>query len=228
MTIVVNNSVNSHSMQDSSYTESAHVLLYTFGRFILTGLGMLVCLSTFWLNYRLVGAIDSVEYSLTEILQEFLLAVDAALFVLIARKNTKLKEVAVLAGCFTLCMLVRELDFFFDSIAVHLWKIIVVCIVIFAFHKTLRLAGWRRTLNSMKEIIFSDGFGAIFYGMLMVLILSRVMGMNQLWAFTGAERSEYYIYKRFVEESLELCGYYIYSSGVFSLFLNTLKQDNRA
>ncbi len=215
-----------NSEKKTFFSENDKIIFKVFLRFFLISTCLIFCVFTFWIHCRLTNSIPACEYSFTEILQELLLFIDVVLFGIIAHKNKSLKESAILAGCFTACMFVRELDFLFDYVSNYLWKILVFAIVIAAFSLTFRKTGLKTTVSSLVNLTKADGFVEIFYGLLIVLIISRLMGMNIVWLFTDNINYDFYMHKRFVEETLELCGYCLYTIGVASILIKTSNESN--
>ncbi|MBQ2592013.1 MAG: hypothetical protein II567_01860 [Candidatus Riflebacteria bacterium] len=158
---------------------------------------------------------------MTEILQEILLFIDILMFGFIAYKNKILRESAILFAGFTACMLVRELDFLFDFFHRDLWKLFVFFIVILSFYVTFWKNGLNKTLSSLVRLTNSRGFSEVFYGIMLILVISRFMGMNKLWLINDYVKNDYYLHKRFVEETLELYGYCIYTIGLTTILLKS-------
>ena len=213
----IENKVN-HPIESSN-----KVLAQTIKKFIFIGLLISLCIFTFHIHCEYTKTVPPSEYSLTEIMQEVFLLIDIILYVIVAYKNKILKEASILAGCFTACMFVRELDFLFDFLARNSWKIIVTAIVIYSISATFLKKGLKVTFLFLANFTKHNGFNEIFHGMLMVLILSRFIGMNKLWSFGNVSNNDLYIYKRFIEKTLELCGYCLYTIGSALICLDSFK-----
>lgn len=197
------------------------ILFMLFSRFFFIGICITLCSFTFYFHYKISGKIPPSEYSLTEILQEILLFIDILMFGFIAYKNKILRESAILFAGFTACMLVRELDFLFDFFHRDLWKLFVFFIVILSFYVTFWKNGLNKTLSSLVRLTNSRGFSEVFYGIMLILVISRFMGMNKLWLINDYVKNDYYLHKRFVEETLELYGYCIYTIGLTTILLKS-------
>jgi hypothetical protein len=91
-------------------------LLFFFGAAVAAALAVL-CL---WVDIRVFGN-DIPEVSLTEVVQESVLAVIVLVHLLLARKYAHLRYSNILIGGFFLAMLIRELDGLFDLLSHGSW-----------------------------------------------------------------------------------------------------------
>ncbi|EPC9351925.1 transporter, partial [Klebsiella pneumoniae] len=87
-------------------------LLFFLGAAVAAALAVL-CL---WVDIRVFGN-DIPEVSLTEVVQESVLAVIVLVHLLLARKYAHLRYSNILIGGFFLAMLIRELDGLFDLLS---------------------------------------------------------------------------------------------------------------
>ncbi len=87
-------------------------LLFFFGAAVAAALAVL-CL---WVDIRVFGN-DIPEVSLTEVVQESVLAAIVLVHLLLARKYAHLRYSNILIGGFFLAMLIRELDGLFDLLS---------------------------------------------------------------------------------------------------------------
>ncbi|HBR8053231.1 TPA: transporter, partial [Klebsiella pneumoniae] len=91
-------------------------LLFFLGAAVAAALAVL-CL---WVDIRVFGN-DIPEVSLTEVVQESVLAVIVLVHLLLARKYAHLRYSNILIGGFFLAMLIRELDGLFDLLSHGSW-----------------------------------------------------------------------------------------------------------
>ncbi|MBN0038170.1 transporter, partial [Pseudomonas aeruginosa] len=87
-------------------------LLFFLGAAVAAALAVL-CL---WVDIRVFGN-DIPEVSLTEVVQESVLAAIVLVHLLLARKYAHLRYSNILIGGFFLAMLIRELDGLFDLLS---------------------------------------------------------------------------------------------------------------
>lgn len=154
------------------------------------------------------------EISVTEFTQETLLATSAAIFFYRAwRKPAMRGFLALVAGFFT-CMLIRELDVFFDHIwhGFWFWPAIITAGASIASATFL----WRDSvIRPMADFVGSHAYVHILIGLLTVLVFSRIFGSgNLIWiellgeAYSSNFRSA-------IQEGIELYGYLFIAYGSF-------------
>lgn len=178
-------------------------LLKHFLFFVAACLGPAVTVLCLWLDLNFFRDRVS-ELSVTEIVQELVLAVIIVIHFRLARKYTALRLSNILIGGLFLAMLIRELDAVFDLIAHGSW-------VWFALASTaaalaLPLLKWRVAVCQLQEYARTPGYGMMLAGLMTILVFSRLMGMGELWDFVlqdGYVRAV----KNAVEESCEMYGY---------------------
>ncbi len=144
------------------------------------------------------------ETSLTETLQEFMLASIAVMFFWSAHRRPGLRGALILVGGFYSCMLIRELDFVFDMVKHGSW--IWFALATTAACLALALRSPRGTLDGLVAFITNRCWLMTVSGMLVVLVFSRLFGMHQLWQhlmLDGYNR----VVKNIAEEGTELLGY---------------------
>jgi len=144
------------------------------------------------------------ETSLTETLQEVMLASVAALFFWSARHRAAQRGALILIGGFYSCMLIRELDFVFDLVAHGSW--VWFALATAAASLALALRAPRDTLDGLVAFVTHRSWLMTASGLLIVLVFSRLFGMHQLWQhlmLDGYNR----VVKNMAEEGTELLGY---------------------
>lgn len=144
------------------------------------------------------------EYSVTEIVQELVLFIIAALWLRDARRSAQGRQRNVLIAGFFLTMLFRELDALFDYFAHGSW--IWLALLTAAFCLTYSMRHLRATLNQLALYVRHPSYGIMLCGLLAILVFSRLFGMHQLWQDI-MQGGYVRLVKNIVEEGSELFGY---------------------
>ncbi|WP_313396768.1 hypothetical protein [Pantoea septica] len=146
------------------------------------------------------------ETSITETLQEVMLASVAAMFFWSAHRRPDQRGALILIGGFYSCMLIRELDFVFDVVEHGSWVWFALATAAACLAMALRSP--RSTLDGLAAFVTDRCWLMTVSGMLIVLVFSRLFGMHQLWQhlmLDGYNR----VVKNIAEEGTELLGYSI-------------------
>jgi len=146
------------------------------------------------------------ETSITETLQEVMLASVAAMFFWSAHRRPDQRGALILIGGFYSCMLIRELDFVFDVVEHGSWVWFALATAAACLAMALRSP--RSTLDGLVAFVTDRCWLMTVSGMLIVLVFSRLFGMHQLWQhlmLDGYNR----VVKNIAEEGTELLGYSI-------------------
>ncbi|WP_016947596.1 hypothetical protein [Klebsiella pneumoniae] len=159
-------------------------LLFFFGAAVAAALAVL-CL---WVDIRVFGN-DIPEVSLTEVVQESVLAVIVLVHLLLARKYAHLRYSNILIGGFFLAMLIRELDGLFDLLSHGSW--VWFALLATAGSLLLPLRHLRQTLSQLAEYTRTP-----YYGMM----------ISGLW-YAVLEENYARVVKNTVEEGSESFGY---------------------
>lgn len=149
-------------------------LLFFFGAAVAAALAVL-CL---WVDIRVFGN-DIPEVSLTEVVQESVLAAIVLVHLLLARKYAHLRYSNILIGGFFLAMLIRELDGLFDLLSHGSW--VWFALLATAGSLLLPLRHLRQTLSQLAEYTRTPYYGMMISGLLAILVFSRLFGMHGLW-----------------------------------------------
>lgn len=158
------------------------------------------------------------EISLTQATQTVLLLSSALVFWNAARRSIESRGFLVLVAGFLSCMFLREQDWLFDNVfqGFWFWPTIFVAGASIAYASTIARG---TVLGSMSAFINTKSYPYMVFGLIVVLVFSRVFGSgNLLW--DGLMLSDYsYVYKSALQEGLELFGYVFvaYSSYLFAL-----------
>lgn len=147
------------------------------------------------------------EESVVEYCQDIFLIILSTLFFRQAVRQPKARSGFLLMGLFFITMLIREMDNIFDMLIYHgSWSLFAAPLGTFAI--VYALLNKTETLNALTDFTQSKEFYSFIIGLLMVLVVSRLIGMSWLWRSIF-----YYTYPRIVkniaEEYTELLGYSI-------------------
>lgn len=158
------------------------------------------------------------DYSVTEYVQETLLFLSAILFWYGAWKNPQSRGFLLLVAGFFTCMFIREHDELFNSISDGFWLYPAILTAIATIGAVIV---YRETvLTPMADFTETKASHNIFFGLLVVLVFSRVFSSgNLLWIDIMGDDYKW-LYKSAIQEGLELFGYiFIFygSSQFFSL-----------
>ncbi|MBK0010773.1 hypothetical protein [Stenotrophomonas sp. S41] len=156
--------------------------------------------------------------------QLLLLGISIASLTVLAKVNQQDKKFALLAAAFFACMFVRECDFFLNELVPHLWQYIVAVLSISAL--AYAASDPRSTAFGGLRFLRTDGGALVLPGLAVLLIYSRLMGMQDIWIDLlqdGYVRSV----KNAIEETTELLGYTVIAfsiaSGVISRVTTTAR-----
>ena len=182
----------------------------TLSQTSLLGIGAIV-FAIVWAEVAIVGSI--LEASVTELAQESLILAAAFLFGFTAWRRPELRSLlALFAGLFG-CMFIRELDAMFDIVFHGFWLypalLLAAGSVIYATRCT------RMSISESRELLMTSPFRLVCFGLLTVLVISRVAGTGKLWSFILDSESAGHFYKNIVQEGLELWGYGIIAAGAW-------------
>lgn len=152
------------------------------------------------------------EVSLTELTQEALILISALLFVINVFRRPRSRGFLVLVASLFFCMFIREMDDFLNKMVFDgFWF----------WPATFLAAGSTTYSMTCKETILApmaDFFSAksglyIFFGLIILLGLSRSFGSgNLLWKHIMGENYRF-LYKATIQEGLELFGYMLICYG---------------
>jgi hypothetical protein len=143
------------------------------------------------------------EWSLTEFCQEFILMIIISLFIWLSVHCPKVKYGMILIAGFFSCLLLRELDFITDMIALS-WFYIDLAIIFFCV--VLAVRHRKNTLNGLKHFRRSKSYQTMVGGLLLLFVFSRLIGMKVLWKYLLGP-SYMRVVKNAAEEGIELLGY---------------------
>ena len=144
------------------------------------------------------------EISVTEIVQESVLAAVVVIHFILAKKYATLRYCNILVGGLFLAMLIRELDAVFDMISHGSWVWFALASSVLAL--IYPLARWKITAGQLQQYTTTPCYGMMLAGLMTILVFSRLLGMGDLWSYIlqdGYIRAV----KNAVEEGCEMYGY---------------------
>jgi len=152
------------------------------------------------------------EQSLTEVFQQLLLLASVAIFSWSAYKEQESRTFFILVAGFFGCMLLRELDYYFDMIVHGFWFyptiLLASSVIIYSIKNDEFL------LRSVRSFGQSKAYFNILIGLVIIMIFSRLFGSGTLWKDVMNE-DYHHIYKTIIQEGLELFGYLFLFIGSF-------------
>lgn len=169
---------------------------------------------------------DLGEHSLSEYYQQTLLLLVVISFLYIARINAQLRHFSVLVAGFFACMLIRELDSYFDTLVMHGFWLYLAFLV--AFLCSCYAMKEKSQLLITSALFFESSY---FYTMssaiVIILVFSRLFGMSDLWQVL---LGEHYIrgVKNVVEEGVEILGYSLLIYSSLGFVIEVQRKNNKS
>jgi len=144
------------------------------------------------------------ERSLTEYYQQILIFSVACCFAYAVKRDKANRHFHVLVMGFFTCMLIRELDSFFDQIVHGFW--LYPALLVFVTCSLYASRNNRSTLEGLAQFTRHRNFQSIVTALVIILIFSRLFGMGELWEAILAD-NYIRLAKNIAEEGTELLGY---------------------
>lgn len=144
------------------------------------------------------------EVGPTEFIQSVALGLSLVLFFLEARRRPEMRGGLILVGGFIGCMLIREQDYFLDTVTHGFWKWPALALAFSCL--AYAAATFRATVAGLANFIRWRYFSVLLIGLVIVLAYSRLFGMSILWRELLRD-CHWRMAKTAVEESSELLGY---------------------
>ncbi|AYA40439.1 hypothetical protein HZS38_08435 [Xenorhabdus nematophila] len=145
------------------------------------------------------------EDSLTEIFQALSLLTIAVLLFYEAKNNVRLRPALILMAGFFSCLLIRELDAYFDDILFHgawSWLAIPLALICIGYACVKN----KQSLFGLVHLTRHQSYSMMVCGLLCVLVFSRLFGIGVLWQGLMDEHFNRTV-KNMVEEGCEMLGY---------------------
>ena len=180
-----------------------NIILKNFSYFILKCVLPAVVLGLIYLDIKTFGNIR--EQSFVEIGQSVFLLAASLIFMFLANKK-KANGLWLVAGFF-ICMFIREQNAYFDDLFHGSWKYFAIASALLFTWKAWA-AGKVNAVKTLAAYMQSPSFTTMSFGMMVVLLFSRGMGMNKLWKLAMGDGYNRVV-KNIVEEGTELFGYSI-------------------
>jgi len=185
-----------------------------FGEFFLLALLSLVAPLCVYIDLVVLGheVSPDAELRLTELGQEILLLVSALCMAGAAWRRPRERGFLVLVVGLFGCMLIRELDVVLDAVwhGFWFWPALLVAAGTIAYAATL---GRGTVLAPMADFFDTRAGSHILFGLVVVLVFSRVFGSGSLlWSHVMSSDYEQ-IFKEALQEGLELFGYVFIAYG---------------
>ena len=149
------------------------IILKNFSYFILKCVLPAVVLGLIYLDIKTFGNIR--EQSFVEIGQSVFLLAASFIFMFLANKK-KANGLWLVAGFF-ICMFIREQDAYFDDLFHGSWKYFAIASALLFTWKAWA-AGKVNAVKTLAAYMQSPSFTTMSFGMMVVLLFSRGMGMN--------------------------------------------------
>ena len=180
-----------------------NIIIKNFLCFFLKCLLPALVVGVIYLDVKTFG--DMSEKSFVEFGQSIFLFATSVIFMYLASKG-KANGLWLVAGFF-ICMLIREQDAYFDDIFHGSWKYFALVSVVFFVWKSLNQEKGN-ALKTLAEYMQSPPFTTMSFGIMVVLVFSRVFGMGKLWKLIMGDKFNHLV-KNVAEEGTELFGYSI-------------------
>lgn len=159
------------------------------------------------------------EVSMTESFQEILLLLCVLLFGYKSMKVPQTRGALVLITGFFLCLLIRELDFFFDTVLWHgawIWPVALIvltsCWLAYRNNDTL--------FQPATSFLKTRSYVFVMIGFVTLFVFSRIFGSGSLLWESALGEAYNHEFKSALQEGLELFAYAIITQGAL-LFCRT-------
>ena len=177
--------------------------------------GLMVFLA--YIDISAAGRIKDASY--TENLQETLLVFSSIIFIYLAKKKNA-RGLLLVAGFFA-CMWIREWDAVFDDIFHGAWKYVAIPTAVGFTYCALK-EGLQKVWDDLAEFMGSKSYDIIVAGLIIVLVVSRMLGIKAIWMLMSGPDFKY-VFKTFIEEGVELLGYMVIFAGSVRYYLERRK-----
>jgi hypothetical protein len=155
------------------------------------------------------------EVSLTELFQQLFLFICVVVFSREAISNRDSRSFFVLISAFFGCMLLRELDYYFDLITHGFWLYPTIILAISAIFYSINHR--ENFFESVNTFCKTHAYFNILIGLVIILVFSRLFGSGTLWKDVMGE-NYLHVYKTILQECLELFGYiFLFIGSIYQL-----------
>ena len=169
----------------------------------------------FWKLNRILEILK--ENNLLEWFEAALLLATATVFFASAKLATRHRSLRIFLGLIMLALLMRELDSFIENVLFNRRKTIyyVPVITLLACAFLYALVRFRLIWAATKDFICTRSFIIFTFGLAIVFCVAQFLGQRSLWRMMLRHNSSPESYKQaasvaknFVEENLEILGYF--------------------
>ncbi|MCH8099176.1 MAG: hypothetical protein IIC12_08130 [Proteobacteria bacterium] len=157
------------------------------------------------------------EFSPVEIIQAIILGACCFIMGWVAKHCPSQQPIAIPCGGLALVFLIRELDYFLDTIvADNVWQILIVVVGSLVIAYTWRHQ--KRLQIALARIWPSPGLTLLFAGGVILFAFVRFVGHEPFWMSILGDSYERVV-KLAVEEFIELLGYFLWIIGTIEYAL---------
>ena len=150
------------------------------------------------------------EFSPIEIIQPIIIFACGALMLWVAEYCPSQRPIAIPFGGMALAFMIRELDYFLDSLIDNLWMVLIGFPAAFVIVYTYRAR--KRFKIAWVRVWPSPGMALLFAGAVILFAFVRLVGHEPLWmAILGDNYHRVALLA--VEEFIELVGYFLWLIG---------------
>lgn len=150
------------------------------------------------------------EFSPIEIIQPIIIFACGALMLWVAEYCPSQRPIAIPFGGMALAFMIRELDYFLDSLIDNLWMVLIGFPAAFVIVYTYRAR--KRFKIAWARVWPSPGMALLFAGAVILFAFVRLVGHEPLWmAILGDNYHRVALLA--VEEFIELVGYFLWLIG---------------
>ncbi len=184
-------------------TDTSKAIIARFSAYTL-GILAFTALLPFLIRNGDIAMFD--ENGIVETMQFGLLICATAVFSVTSFRNSAFRSLLLILSCCSALAAFRELDLLLDKwIPVIGWKIGYLVIVLAAF---VAYKEWHILKSQIRQFFFLRGFGVLWAALVIAIPFSQLVGHEEfLVAVMGDDYTRNY--KRIIEESGELIGYFL-------------------
>lgn len=159
--------------------------------------------------------VGSSENTLVEYVAQALLALSILCYAHVAKHTPQFRRFGALVMGFLLCLLIRELDMFFDQLVFHgFWAYPAYLVAAIAI--IYSLTDRAETAKEFAAFVSGRPFTLLCFGLAMLLVFSRLFGMGSFWEAI-LDDGYVRVAKNVAEEGTELLAYFtiFYASALY-------------
>lgn len=158
------------------------------------------------------------EHSVTELLQAALVLLAASVFWIRSAQMSEYQSWLQCMGGFFTLVLIREMDFYLDYVYHGFWSLLASLFLIFVVALAWRSRATFR--NGLLYFISYKSYVYIMIGVIIIIVFSRLFGSGDFLQSIMQDQYSPAI-KTYIQEGLELLGYYLVAMGAVKFALMT-------